>query len=115
MIEHLSDILTEFPGSVNRTRCFAHILNLVAKVIMKQFDGPKSETTGFEAALKEFADELEIELDGDLTEDEGDEDSENDALDDEIADIDRSEMSEEEIRALEESVKPVRLVLFKVC
>jgi hypothetical protein len=113
MIEHMGNILTEFPGSANRTRCFAHILNLVAKGIMKQFDAPKGKTTGFEAALEDFANELETDLDhnsddDNLGEGEGDEDS-----DDEIDDG-RSGMSEEEIRALEESVKPVRLVLFKV-
>src|SRR6202030_1804579 len=42
MISHLATILEEFPGSANRTRCFAHILNLVAKCIMRQFDAPKT-------------------------------------------------------------------------
>jgi hypothetical protein len=115
MIEHLADILTEFPGSANRTRCYAHILNLVAKAIMKQFDAPKGKVNGFEAALEEFADELETEPEDILTEAEGDEASGDDATDDEIIDESRREMSEEEISALDESVKPVRLVLFKVC
>ena len=108
MIEHLADILTEFPGSANRT-CFTHILNLVAKGIMKQFNAPKGKTTGFE--VEEPAEELETELDDDLTEAEGDENLGNDDVDDES----RSGMSEEEISALDESVKPVRLVLSKVC
>jgi hypothetical protein len=115
MIEHLADILTEFPGSANRTRCYAHILNLVAKAIMKQFDAPKGKTTGFEVALEEFEDELETEPDDNLTEAEGNEAPENDGTDDEIVDESRRGMSEEEISALDESVKPVRLVLFKVC
>ena len=111
MIEHLADILTEFPGSANWTHCFAHILNLVAKGIMKQFDAPKGKTTGFEVALEEPAEELETELDDNLTNAEGDEDLGNDAIDDES----RSGMSEEEISALDESMKPVQLVLSKVC
>ena len=112
MIERLADILTEFPGSANRTRCFAHILNLVAKGIMRQFDSPKGKKTGFEAVLKDFAEELETDSEpDDETEAEGDEALGNEAIDDES----RSGMSEEEISALDESVKPVRLVLFKVC
>ena len=59
MINHLSEILTDFPGSPNRTRCFAHILNLVAKCIMKQFDTPKGKATRLESALDAFEDELE--------------------------------------------------------
>ncbi|KAF8964442.1 hypothetical protein BDZ97DRAFT_1624243, partial [Flammula alnicola] len=38
MIDHLATLLAEFPGSANQTRCFTHILNLVAKCIMRQFD-----------------------------------------------------------------------------
>lgn len=108
MIEHLENILTEFPGSANRTRCFAHILNLVAKGIMKQFDAPKDKINGFEAVL---AEDLENELEDDSNEAEEDEAPGNGAMDEES----RSGFSEEEISALDESVKPVRLVLFKVC
>jgi hypothetical protein len=43
MIVHLSEILDSFPGEANCTRCFAHILNLVAKCVMKQFDAPKKK------------------------------------------------------------------------
>ena len=37
MMENLDDLLSGF-SSLNRTRCFAHILNLVAKALLKQFD-----------------------------------------------------------------------------
>ena len=40
MIDHLATILEEFSGFPNQTCCFAHILNLVAKCIMQQFDTP---------------------------------------------------------------------------
>ena len=43
MIEELADLLEAFPGAANRTRCFMHILNLVAKRIIKQFDIPKAQ------------------------------------------------------------------------
>ncbi|KIL55138.1 hypothetical protein M378DRAFT_18219, partial [Amanita muscaria Koide BX008] len=41
MIDELPTLLTEFSGETSRTRCFAHIINLVAKSIITQFDLPK--------------------------------------------------------------------------
>ena len=82
---------------------------------MKQFDSPKGKATGFQAALEGFADELETEPDDNIVEAEGDNAPGEDATDDEIINENQSAMSEEEINALDESVKPVRLVLFKVC
>lgn len=115
MIDHLADIVNEFPGSLNRTRCFAHILNLVAKSILKQFDSPKQN--GLESVLDTLEDELESEADDS---DGGDESmdvdwaaGDADNNDNEMVDG-RSEMTEEEIKVLEETVKPVRVVLMKV-
>src|SRR5277367_5888209 len=42
MIEELANLL-DFPGPANQTRCFLHILNLVVKSIIRQFDLPKSK------------------------------------------------------------------------
>ena len=44
MIDELSVLLEKFPGAANRMRCFMHILNLVAKSILKQFNLPKAKT-----------------------------------------------------------------------
>ena len=41
MIEHLTILINTFPGATNQTQCFAHILNLVAKSILCQFEAPK--------------------------------------------------------------------------
>ena len=41
MIEHLATLNEAFPGAANQTQCFAHILNLVAKSILYQFEAPK--------------------------------------------------------------------------
>ncbi|KAI9056832.1 hypothetical protein FKP32DRAFT_1557130, partial [Trametes sanguinea] len=38
MTEELADLLTAFDGDYSRTRCFLHILNLVAKSMLRQFD-----------------------------------------------------------------------------
>ncbi|KAG1871907.1 hypothetical protein C8R48DRAFT_556663, partial [Suillus tomentosus] len=38
MVNELSDLLEDFPGETNRTQCFLHIVNLVAKTLIRQFD-----------------------------------------------------------------------------
>ncbi|THU93380.1 hypothetical protein K435DRAFT_598906, partial [Dendrothele bispora CBS 962.96] len=38
MIESLEDKIRDWAGRANRTRCFAHIINLVAKSLLKLFD-----------------------------------------------------------------------------
>ncbi|TFK80652.1 hypothetical protein K466DRAFT_467921, partial [Polyporus arcularius HHB13444] len=38
MTEELAALLPEYQGMFGRTRCFLHILNLVANSILKQFD-----------------------------------------------------------------------------
>jgi hypothetical protein len=43
MIEHLSMNLEDVPSASNQTRYFLHILNITAKVIIKQFDVPKAK------------------------------------------------------------------------
>jgi hypothetical protein len=113
MIDHLAEILDTFPGSANRTRCFTHILNLVAKCIMRQFDSPKAKASDFEAALEGLADDLE-NCDGGEGEDENKLDDLDDDEDDDEITSGREGMGEEEIEMLEESVKPVKQVLLKV-
>ena len=114
-VDELSNLLDDFPGAPNRTWCFTHILNLVAKSILKQFDLPKAKADeALDAAAQALADlagdiEVEEELMGDdlVGDDEDDDSSEG------LADI-RGEMSAEEIVELDESLRPVRLVLVKV-
>ena len=43
MIEELEHLLDDFPVAANQTRCFAHIINLVVKSILHQFDVPKAK------------------------------------------------------------------------
>ena len=43
MIESLADIMLDFDGEPNRARCLAHIINLVVKIILRQFDIPKKK------------------------------------------------------------------------
>ena len=43
MIEELTNLLDDFPGPANQTQCFLHILNLIVRSIIRQFDLPKSK------------------------------------------------------------------------
>ncbi|KAG2088934.1 uncharacterized protein F5147DRAFT_561336, partial [Suillus discolor] len=39
----LAKCMDSFGGALSRTRCFLHIVNLIAKSIIKLFDVPKKE------------------------------------------------------------------------
>ncbi|KAJ7019448.1 hypothetical protein C8F04DRAFT_975667, partial [Mycena alexandri] len=42
MARTLETLLPDFDADKDRTRCFAHIINLVAKSLLKMFDPPKN-------------------------------------------------------------------------
>ena len=124
MIDHLATLVDTFPGAANQTRCFTHILNLIAKSVLCQFEAPKVKGDDvLDDAAKELAaifDELEDDDDDDgasktnsAGDDSGESDEHEDNDDDGLVDK-RGGMLEEELASLEESVKPIRLVLTKV-
>jgi len=43
MIDELAELIDKFPGKANHMWCFMHILNLVCKNILRQFDVPKAK------------------------------------------------------------------------
>jgi len=111
MIEELANLLDDFPGPANQTRCFTHVLNLVVKSIIRQFDAPKSKKDrNLTNELLTFADNLDFE-DEELTgRDDGEEEDDNvEGWIDE-----RLLMTEQEVEKLDESVAPLRLLLTKV-
>jgi len=123
MIDELADLLDEFPGPANQTRCFLHILNLVVKSIIRQFDLPKSKKTSdgvdeddpmLDAATREL-----LKLAGDIDLEEritaSASDDEEAADDDEEGWVDELEdMTEDDLKELAASMQPVRLLLTKV-
>ena len=114
MIEELADLLDVFPGKANQTCCFLHILNLIAKSIIKQFDLPKAASDAFlDKATKEL---LELAGDLDLEEKQShDEDKDDEEDNNEDGLVDEHElMSEWEREELDASIQPVRLLLTKV-
>ena len=120
MVEHLATLVENFPGAANQMRCFTHILNLVAKSILQQFDVAKKtadDPMDFDdatTALAALARELELEdpaEDDDADDEEADDEMDSD---DELGD-ERDGMSEAEVEELEKSLVPIRLMLTKVC
>ncbi len=119
MIDELATLLNDFPGSTNRTRCFAHILNLVVKSILQQFDVPKVKRQ----EVVDKATEALLKLAGDIEEEEWRTicDSARGENGDEIEDDDvegwvdeRDLMGENELEELDEALRPVRFLLTKV-
>src|SRR5271156_4339023 len=124
MIEHLSVLISNFPGAANQTRCFTHILNLVARSILRQFEAPKkkganhSEDFGRSAeVLAELTKELDLDEPENFANEFGDEENELN-LADENNDNGLGDkyngMTEEEVANLQASLVPVRLMLTKV-
>jgi hypothetical protein len=124
MIEELAKLLDDFPGPANQTRCFLHILNLVVKSIIRQFDLPKSKKTSddadeddptLDAATKELLKLAgDIDLEERITVSASGDDSEA-ADDDEEGWVDEHEdMTEDDLKELAASVQPVQLLLTKV-
>ena len=121
MVEHLATLVENFPGAANQTRCFTHILNLVAKSILHQFDMAKKTAANDPPDLNEaydalalLADELEDGILDDDVEDDGEQGEEEEDDDDEGLGDERGGMSEEDVAELEQSLIPVRLMLTKV-
>jgi hypothetical protein len=114
MIDALSELVVTFPGAANRTRCFTHILNLVVKVILRQFDVPKAKADealdAASLALVDLAGDIDME-EADM--DDGGDDEDSDDGEEGWFDP-RYGMSQEEREALDVAVRPVRLVLVKV-
>ena len=123
MIDHLAVLVDTFPGAANQMRCFAHILNLVAKRVLRQFEALKKGKSVDDAAAKELAavvDEISLNKDEEASDggsdDDGDEcdDVDDDVVDDDEEGVQDDELSEDELMSVKENVKPIRLVLTKV-
>jgi hypothetical protein len=111
MLEELDDLLSGF-SSLNRTRCFAHILNLVAKALLKQFDVKSEENNDLNDDERSLLDiEANVEIEGLTT---AQEDDEDDEIDDEEWVDGADALTPEERTNLEESIRPVKRTLVKV-
>lgn len=116
MIDCLRDILKVFPGDANRSRCFNHVIALVAKRMVRQFDvNPKEADAALdeaEQALRELAEGIDSEELITRGSQDADDEEDDDEADEE--DVFEEEMSPEDRAELDASTRPVRLVLVKV-
>lgn len=107
---------------MTQVRCFAHVLNLVAKSLISQFDVP-SESEAKEAAideeelreLRELAEGSEIEeqiTDAQFAAQAGEDGDNADHADDEVDPM--KDLSPEQRARFEHDVLPVKLLLAKV-
>ena len=123
MIRHLEVLIDEFRGRKSQTWCFAHILNLIAKSILRQFDILRAQVNNDHAtvALIELAGNIEFEEEE--MDEYGDNDNDNDNSDDQEEVMEntddwvneREAMTMEQLAELDKSVQPVRWMLVKVC
>ena len=119
MISELPGFVKDFPGPANQTRCFAHILNLVVKSILHQFDLPKTKSA---APLDDGSKELlslagNVEDEEDVLSREGEGGVDTDEPEDDNVEgwvDERHAMDDDDVDELERSVKPVRVLLTKV-
>ena len=115
MINELAKLVDDFPGSANQTRRFLHILNLIVKSIIQQFDVPTSnklsDGNDVDESVDEGTEELlklagDIDFKEEITAGAGDED---DVMNDDNNEgwVDKHEgMTEEELVDLSERVQP---------
>jgi len=113
MVEKLEDLLPVFSSS-NHTRCFNHVLNLIAKSLLKQFDVAKTDDdlNEEEAKLLDLAKDLDGEELTVAQETDGDDGEVEDDLEDWVDEV--AALTPEEREMLEDDIRPVKMVLVKV-
>jgi hypothetical protein len=114
MVNELSDVLEDFPGETNRTQCFLHIVNIVAKTLIRQFDIPKAKVdTIMDEAEKQLQDlAKDIDESGPNGRDDERNDEENDNIEGWVDEMEKLPACEHQ--AVRKSVGPIRFVLVKV-
>jgi hypothetical protein len=107
MIDELRNLIPGFPGAKNRTRCFAHIINLVVKRILILFDNDSDDAVAnTEKRLQEMNIDINFE---DL--DSSDNDSPiSVSVGEELEEI----CDQDDFEAVREAILPVRAVIAKV-
>jgi hypothetical protein len=118
MIDEIPNVIETFSGDENQARCFNHIVALVTKSTVHQFDIPKGLANmaldEVERELQELAEGIDIEDkqtqdEWEGPDDEGGKGDEHEGWVDEVAHLLVADHAE-----LEENIKPVKLVLVKV-
>ena len=119
MIDELEDLLSGF-SKVNHTRCFLHVNNLVGRTLVRQFDVPKKKpgdsTNDPDHELQQLAGDIDLEdqqTRETLLEDAvGGEIGADDNIDGWVDEM--AALSQAEREVLQNSLRPVRMLLVKV-
>lgn len=119
MTAELGDLVAHFGGEPARTRCFLHVVNLVAKSLIKEFDLPKKKAdevlSKAEEDMRELATDIEWE-DRITVAENGDGDQNSDEFDNMEGWVDEtSALTDVERKELQTHIQPIRLLLVKVC
>lgn len=116
MIDELDTLLEKFSGVESRTRCFAHIVNLIAQTVIRQFDVPKAKDGVLvDEAMKELrvlATDIDIEELLTRANAAGKDADTEDDLDGSVNE--QTGLSALDLKRLEANVQPVRRTLVKV-
>ena len=115
MIEELQECIPEFAGSASHTHCFLHIVNLIAKSLLRQFDAQKMTVEGdheLAELRRELADEKAAFQGGMVGGDDNEAVEEVDNDDGLVDEMDN--LTDKEKEDLERSIRLVKLVLVKV-
>ena len=118
MIRELSELVPTFGGAASQTRCFLHVVNLVAKSLICQFNVSK----GFGDAVvgggqdDEYGEAGFDENDDIASEKEANQNVVIDGIDNDDGWIDEVDLlSPEERKELDDAIQPVKTLLVKVC
>ena len=129
MVESLAQIMSDFAGETNRVQCLAHIVNLVIKIILRQFNVSKrnkrtnipsdSDVPNLENVSEPEINEAEVdEIIRVLDKEEKEMDDADEADDEEngtiMRDVEMIEEMMEEVKEMTKMAKPVQQVLYKV-
>jgi hypothetical protein len=121
LTDHLAATVPSFDGSSSRIRCFNHVVNLVAKAILRPFkkgterefeaiwDDSSDDDSGSEDDDEGVIDGASIILDGD-----GDESDENEVNEQDDEEALRAVVEPIEVARLSEEAEPIALALQKV-
>lgn len=123
MIQEMEYMIASFRGSRTRSRCFCHIINLVAKMVLRQFEPPKrkkkkdthqheDEEGSPPDELSEWENELQDMME-DLDFDDEDEGAPGADDLDGFYDV-RNDLDAANKATLEVEVRPVKMMLLKV-
>jgi hypothetical protein len=114
MIRELAELVPGFEGEASHTRCFLHVINLVAKSLIHQFDA-RTGQTDVDDEQQELTDEPDMEdspSNAAAADESDDEDTATDNDDGFVDEVEKMDEAEKELHKY--MIRPVKVVLVKV-